>query len=200
MNALKPSSTARTCSAPVAQPIVCDYVDKPIDLNFNQFINPFHASHQQAGLLNRHQAGVQFWAQVPAPVLAPFQHVQLVQQAFTLQTTPAPQKDWLKITMSRDLLIQADIIKDQSSQVIIMTMAILMFINSVSLINIIWIWYWPWLQKRSADGYVYRTSKQALGKHLIAGNRIIDTWFNLNIKYLDTLSVVYRQNLSLLGV
>merc|ERR1719507_831732 len=50
----------------------------------------FDASHQQAGLLAGHQAGVQ---QVRAPVQQPrFQQpAQPVQQAFSFQTTPPPR-------------------------------------------------------------------------------------------------------------
>jgi len=134
-----PAPVRQAAPAPVAQTIDYDYVDEPVDPNFNPFINPhdpthrdfqfnrnganhvtnnaniltnsvpacadcagvnpfinpFDASHQQAGLLAGHQAGVQqFRAPAPArptPVQQPrFQQpAQPVQQAFTINSTPA---------------------------------------------------------------------------------------------------------------
>merc|ERR1712122_115207 len=67
----------------VAAPVDYDYVDAPVDPNFNPFINPHDASHQ-AGHLAGHLAGHQ----------APQQTFQPQQQSFAFQqtTTPAPRR------------------------------------------------------------------------------------------------------------
>merc|ERR1712086_606899 len=85
-------------AAPVAQPDY-DYVDTPVDPNFNPFINPHDASHQQGFVAPApaRQAPVQQprfqqrqrAQQVQQPRFQ--QPAQPAQQAFSFETTPSPR-------------------------------------------------------------------------------------------------------------
>merc|ERR1712180_536156 len=86
----QPQQFQQQPAAPVRQQAAAvdyDYVDAPVDPNFNPFVNPHDQSHQAGGHLAGHQAGFQQQAQPQRQ--QPAQPVQPAFNTFQQQQQPA---------------------------------------------------------------------------------------------------------------